>query len=159
MKEITLTQGKVALVDDEDFEELSKYRWSVCKKGRNNWYARRHQYVGPGKYAKVYMHKHIMNETGLIVDHINGNSLNNQRSNLRYCTQAQNAMNSRHQEKCASKFKGVSKHIRFKTWQAAIVYQRKRIWLGCHGCEEAAALAYNKKAVELFGEFARLNSL
>lgn len=161
MKEIKLSQrekcknkGKyVALVDDGDYEYLNQFRWSVGKSGKI-LYAIRATRVD-GKIIMQFMHGAIMNAKG--VDHIDGNGLNNQRSNLRLCTQSENGMNMRNRENTSSIYKGVYFSKSAQKWCAAIKINRKGISLGLFVSELDAAKAYNAKAIELFGEFARLN--
>lgn len=156
-------KGKVVLVDDEDFEELNQYDWfwSVSK---GKGYVRR-AYKQDGKIITVYMHR-VINKTpkDMVTDHKNGNTLDNRKSNLRSCTQGQNVHNSKgpklnnKREAPKSKYKGVyptSKKAKgnYKPWCALI----KRMHLGRFDTEIEAAIAYNKKAIELFGEFAVIN--
>ncbi len=104
------------------------------------------------------MHRLIMNApAGLVVDHIDGNSLNNRKTNLRICTQAQNIHNSRPRRNRSSKYKGVFWNKVNKKWSVSIRKGDKRIYLGGFDDEIEAALAYDRKAEELFGEFAYLN--
>lgn len=104
------------------------------------------------------MHREIMNAPkGMVVDHIDGNGLNNRKSNLRICTQAQNNLNSRPKRNCSSRYKGVSFYKRDKIWQVQIFHNSRTIFLGRFDDEIEAALAYDRKAAELFGEFAYLN--
>ena len=93
----------------------------------------------------------------LEVDHIDRNTLNNQVTNLRYATRSQNQMNRGKQQNTSLKYKGVSFHTRDRKWTAQIKIEGKMIRLGYFTSEEAAAEAYNTKAIELFGEFANLN--
>ena len=95
---------------------------------------------------------------GELVDHINGNGLDNRRANLRVCTHQQNIFNQqKRKDKCSSKYKGVCWSKRNKSWLAQIRFNYKLIYLGYYKNEDDAGLAYNEKAKELFGEFARLN--
>ena len=163
MKEIQLSQGRfcknrgkyVALVDDEDFENLNQYRWSA-NKHRNAFYAVRYISVD-GKEASRYMHVEIMGKKG--IDHIDHNGLNNQRSNLRFCTLRQNQMNRQKQENASSIYKGVHLYKPNGKWQARIKINGKNASLGSFALETDAALAYNAKAIELFCEFACLNEI
>src|SRR3990167_2869647 len=119
MKQIPLTQNKFALVDDADFEELSKYRW-YTRKCRNTFYAARHVRTKEGTI--IYMHAFLIGTLeGMHTDHIDGNSLNNQRKNLRMCTTAENGMNRGKQKNNKSGYKGVSRHSGGKRWQAKIM--------------------------------------
>lgn len=161
MKEIKLNkQGKnkgkyVALVDDEDFESLNHWRWCAAKNG-NTFYALRTISVD-GKQKCIPMHCAIMNGKG--VDHIDHDGLNNQRSNLRFCTVSQNMMNKRKRENTSSIYKGVYFHKGAKKWRAHIRINGKRIQLGYFVLEVEAAKAYNDKAIALFCEFANLNDV
>lgn len=156
MKEIPLTQNKVALVDDEDFESLSAYIWHAHKAPKSpTYYAARND--GSGFF---YMHREIMNAApGVKVDHKNGNGLDNQKSNLRFCTHHQNMMNRAAHSTAnkTSRFKGVYRIKSRPGWFAAIKFNRKTVNLGYFKTEEDAARSYDAKARELFGEFARPN--
>jgi len=158
MKEIRLTNGGVTLVDDEDFEELNKYKWFSHKEGHTA-YVWRHEYKGFRQYGIVKMHRQILKPSKCeLIDHKDRNGQNNQRSNIRICTSSQNGMNSFFRIG-ASIYKGVSYHSQNKRWRATINLNGKQISLGCYSKPEAAAIAYNKAAVELFGEFVRPNVL
>lgn len=149
MKEIQLTRGRVALVDDEDYERLNQYKWCVLP-GRRTIYARR-------KGNPSLMHHYIMGKIkGLEIDHINGNGLDNQKKNLRHCTHAENSRNSRSYTG-NSCYKGVSWKVRSETWIAQIKVNGKLIHLGTFSDEKKAALSYDKAARKHFGEFARCN--
>jgi hypothetical protein len=154
MKEIKLQRGMVTQVDDEDFNELNKYKWFGHKE-RNTTYAWRHRYLGVRQYRMVKMHQQIMGIKG--GDHRDGNGLNNQKYNLRPCTSQQNSMNVRPRVGCSSRFKGVSYHKQNDRWRASLTLNGKMVSLGCYATEEETALIYNKKSAELFGEFARPN--
>jgi hypothetical protein len=157
MKEIELTNGGKTLVDDEDFDELNKHKWFSHKEG-NTSYAWRHEKKGVRQYGKVKMHRQILNpKITESVDHINGNGLDNRRSNIRICTVQENQMNRQKHHNYSSGFKGVSFHRKNKKWRATINRDGKQISAGCYATEEEAAIAYNKKSFELFGEFARPN--
>lgn len=151
MKTVSLTQGKVATVDNKDFKKLNKYKWYATKKD-NNWYACRS--IKPS----IFMHRQILGlkyKDGVKSDHKNGNGLDNRRQNLRKCTNAQNIQNQKIRLNGTSKYKGVYKQN--KRWRAVITYNRLPILLGYFNNEIDAAKAYDMKAKELFGEFARLN--
>lgn len=117
MREIPLTQGKVALIDDEDYEELSQYKWTAHHRAKNTWYAVR--YVGKrvdGKRVGVHiqMHRVITNcPDGLVVDHINHNGLDNRKENLRTVTAAVNAGNRRPKDANVSEFRIRESMFRF----------------------------------------------
>lgn len=146
--------GKFMLVDNEDFESINGYKWSVTKTG----YAQAH-IPNTGCAGKpVLAHTLIMNTPkGLEVDHINGNKLDNRKSKLRIVTKQQNYQNQGKRLGCYSKYKGVSWNKRSKKWLAYICLNYKLIHLGYFSDEIEAGKAYDTKAKELFGEFAKLN--
>lgn len=145
MKKIFLTQGKVALVDDADFDWLNQWKWSLGSKSSGG-YARRKE---AGKH--ILMHRLIMGfPVGLQVDHINRNPHDNQRKNLRIVTRSQNCWNRKANGE--RRFKGV-----FVRWQAIIMAGGKRFHLGSFSSEGAAARAYDRAAKRLHGDFAQLN--
>lgn len=156
MREIQLSQGKVALVDDEDYEELSKYKWYAYKTPRV-YYVRRSETVGRKRQKTILMHRELMKPSkGMYVDHINSDGLDNRRCNLRVCTRQENNCNTR-KSKGTSKYKGVSRQPRCATWKCQIAKNRVKINVGCFYNEEDAARAYDRAATEYFGQFARLN--
>lgn len=152
-KYVKLTKGKFALVDDEDFEYISQWKW--CVAGR---YAIR--VTQKNKIKKmISMHREI-NKTpdGLITDHVNGDGFDNRKINLRTCTQKENCHNQRAQsKKKSSKFKGVSWRRDCKKWRAYIALNKKIKHLGYFDDEKDAAMAYNRAALVLHGDFCRLN--
>jgi hypothetical protein len=156
MKKILLSQGKVTVVDDEDFEVLSKYKWSVGR-GGNTYYAYTHNILESGKRTTIAMHRMIMKTPmGCETDHRDRDGLNNQRFNLRVCTHSQNQGNRKLTEGSSSGHKGVVWHKRDKKWQSKIVFNGKNIHLGYFNSKDEAALAYSRRAVELFKEYAEL---
>jgi hypothetical protein len=154
VKEIPLTQGKVALVDDSDFEWLNQWKWHASK-NRHTFYAQRTHRRTDGSRTSLRMHAIISG--GLGFDHADGDGLNNRRGNLRVASGTQNQGNKRKQAGCSSRFKGVAWYKASKLWEAAIHKLGKRSNLGRFANEEDAARAYDKAAREYFGEFARLN--
>jgi hypothetical protein len=158
VKEIQLTKGKVALVDDEDYELLNQYKWVAFLNGCNNWYAYRSVRINKRSYF-IAMHNVILKpHKGLICDHINGNSLDNRRINLRECTNTENIRNQKLQSRIKSSvFKGVHYSQRDKVWIAKVVVNKKDISLGTFRSEIKAGLAYDEGAKKYYGEFARLN--
>lgn len=156
MKKIKLTQGKFTLVDDEDFEELNKWNWSVNRIGKS-WYAVGSVWNGTKKLPTL-MHRFILQAPkNFLVDHIDGNGLNNQKSNLRLCTHSNNMQNSKKPENNTSGYKGVTWHKGRKLWQAQIMVNGKSIYLGRFVNKEDAAHAYDTAAVKYHGEFAKTN--
>lgn len=152
-KNIALSQGKVALVDDTDHQWLSQWKWHYHCMG----YAARHIRCN-GKRTTIAMHQMILNPPlGLEPDHINGNGLDNRRSNLRLCTRRQNNMNAKKQAGCSSIYKGVSWHKHSRQWRAQIRINSQQHHLGLFNDEREAAIVYDKAALEHFGEFAWLN--
>lgn len=161
MKEIKLTQGKSALVDDDDYEFLMQWKWQAVKRG-NTFYAERRQRVGlraEDKGVSMKMHRMILNITDplVFVDHKDKNGLNNTKINIRTCTRQQNNMNRRTAKNSSSKYLGVSYHKHTKRWQASMTHNGKAIYIGLFKTESDAAVAYDSKAIELNGEFANLN--
>jgi hypothetical protein len=157
---IPLNHGKFTIVDPDDYEKLAKYNWFAVNYCSHHWYAIRS--IPPEKDRRlqtILMHREIMTlEPNMVVDHINGNGLDNRRANLRPATKLQNAWNRKKiRGNFTSRFKGVSWFKRNSKWRAKITYKGKRIFLGYFDDEEAAARAYDAKARELFGEFAWLN--
>jgi hypothetical protein len=147
MKEISLTQGKVALVDDEDFDRLNKFKWFAHKR-HGIFYAGRQVtvvYIPETKYCKqkiVHMHRLIMEvPSDKMIDHIDGEGLNNQKSNLRAVTNRQNLQNL-HRRKKTSRFPGVSWQINDKKWQSGICINRIHHYLGEFSSEEEAFAMY-----------------
>ena len=155
--EIPLTQGKTALIDVEDYELVSQYKWHT-KEDDDRLYALHTINLSNGRVTGISMHRLILNaKNGEKVDHINGNGLNNRRCNLRIVTDSQNSMNRRKYKNSTSKYKGVSWYKRYNKWLSCIESNKKNLTLGYFLKEEDAARAYDKKAKELFGEYARLN--
>ena len=157
MKEIELVNNKgVALVDDSDFKMLSRYSWCILQQKHTS-------YAVAGikrndKWTMIRMHRLLMNEPkGLQVDHIDGNGLNNQRSNIRLCTNTQNLYNKKVHKNCKSGFKGVRWHDEAKKWQTRVTIDGKQKSIGYFFCLVKAAKVYDNAAREYYGKFARLN--
>lgn len=151
MKQIPLTQGKFAIVDDEDFDFLNQWKW-CC---RSDGYAVRGRMKSeyPGTIC-IRMHRFILNvDNDKMVDHINGNRLDNRKSNLRACNQSENMNNGSMHKDSIVPFKGVSK--KRNKFRARIFVRGVEYSLGSFDTPEEAHEAYCKKAKELCGEFAR----
>lgn len=158
MKEIQLSQGKVALVDDEDFDRIKDFHWYARKTG-NTFYAA-YKVKSKGKSTTFYMHRIILNAPSDIpVDHADGNGLNNQKSNIRLCSHSENMRNTKMFKNNTSGFKGVSWHKRSNKWRAVIKVNAKHKHLGLFQTDIAAANAYNDAAKKYYGDFARLNNI
>lgn len=154
MKTIPLSQGKVALVDDEDFERINQFKWCAAK-NCNAYYAVRNTY---NPKIRIIMHRVILNaKKGDEIDHRNGNGLDNRKDNLRFCTPSQNHQNRRLMKGGTSKYKGVDWFKREKKWRSKIVVNKKAIYLGLFDSEIEAACVYDTAASRYFGEFARFN--
>lgn len=165
MKTIPLTKGLFALVDDDDYKWLSAYKWQAYNGKMGNHYAVR-SVRKLGKVKGFRMHRMITNAPrGMEVDHKNGNGLDNRKQNLRVCTVAQNHANRRVDacKTAASKYKGVffrkNRAHCPSPWKAVIKSNNKIFQLGHFQTEIQAAIAYNKAALEIHGEFARLNPI
>lgn len=149
-------QNQFAMVDDEDYEFVSQWKW-CGKKDPSGTYVQRTFRVN-GKSKTVSLHRMIMKAgSGELVDHADKNTLNNQKSNLRICTKAENNANSKSRKDSTSKYLGVSWNTRTSKWVAAIQKEKVIKHLGYFEDEILAAKAYDKKATELFGKFANLN--
>ena len=159
---IPLTRGEVSLVSPEDFEGLARFKWyaDICRGGRQKYAVRGTAKTETGhRQRKVRMHRQILcAPPGLQVDHINGDTLDNRRANLRLCSNAENARNQRRPfGKKSSVFKGVCWNREHGRWVAYIKVDGRKIHLGYFDFETGAALAYDGAAQEYFGEFARVN--
>jgi len=159
MKEISLTQGKVARVSDHRYEWLMQWKWTAFSGHSGLWYAGRH--IGGRKNSKrLAMHREILNAPdGRFVDHIDGNGLNNVDENLRLCTRTDNNRNRIVRKDSSTGFKGVSYHANklFKPYEASIGVGDKKKFLGYFHTPEEAARAYDVVAREYHGDYAKTN--
>lgn len=157
MKEINLTQDKKALIDDDDYSRIARYRW---------------YYQSPMGYARawiegkrVYMHRLIFNvkQKEIQVDHINGNKLDNRKENLRIATPSQNQANKpKTSKKCSSRYRGVCYEptsTSKKKWRAMAMENGTSHYLGHFTTEQEAALAYNAAAKKFYGDYAKINQI
>lgn len=150
MKIIPLNKGKEALVDDEDFDMLSRY----------HWYCDVHGYVRTSTPYKMYMHRLIMNPPkNMQIDHSDNNRLNNQRSNLRICSESQNRMNAQLRKTSKSGYKGVSWTTEKQRWKVQLRKDGKNVVSKYFQDKHEAARYYNQKAIEFFGDYAWLNTI
>lgn len=155
MKKIKLTQGKYALVDDDDFERVNQFKWCYRSESKNNnGYA-----IRAVNKTTISLHRFLLNleDRQIQVDHVNGNGLDNRRVNLRNCLHLQNGKNRRIGNNNKSGYKGVCFDKKACKYKSEIKADEKRVWLGYFNSPIEAAKAYNAKALELHGEFARLN--
>ena len=154
MKKIPLTQGKFAIVDDGDYDELNQHNWHATKgQNKNKFYAARWN-KGKRPY-NVTMHRLIMDcPDNMQVDHINGDSLDNRKCNLRICTQQQNSMNRKYKNpKCSTDVVGVSRKKGRRGYKACIYVNNKNIWLGTFDDIKDAQKAYIEANKKHFGEY------
>lgn len=162
MKVIKLTRGRVALVDDEDYNELSKYTWHAIK-GNSTWYATRSVYLGGGrknrKTTSIIMHRQIMGASGHldVVDHADHDGLNNQKSNLRKTNHSGNNRNKSSEKNSTSKYLGVDFDKSRNKWKSRIRFNGKELYLGRFDSEIDAAKAYDEAAKKYHKEFANPN--
>jgi len=150
MREIPLTQGKVAQVDDEDYEELRRFKW-CAQKNWNTYYAMRRPAAINGKREAIFMHQSIMGRlNGFEIDHRDGDGLNNQKSNLRHVTHRQNCQNRKNTSE-TSKYPGISWDNKRNKWYARLRIGSTRRYLGSFTSEMEAFEAY-REAVNDIGE-------
>lgn len=155
MKEIKLTRGFATLVDDEDFNVLNQHKWCAVPSGGETFYAVRKEWNGKGKQRAVWMHRLLINTpVGMFTDHIDGNGLNNQKSNLRICTNSQNQFNKGKSKRNSSGYKGVSWFKPMGKWDVRISAHKRQIHIGYFDSKEEAARAYLEAEKTHHGEFA-----
>lgn len=150
MPKLIKPNGKIIEFDAEDWPKLSEYRWRISNRG----YA-----VCKFKSKEIIMHRLIMNcKSGVFIDHKDGNRLNNRKFNLRFATSSQNAANtSARKHKKYTIYKGITWRSKTKKWTSSIKKNGKTIHIGNFSKELEAAIAYDEKSKELFGEFSRPN--
>jgi hypothetical protein len=146
---LELTQGFRALIDDDDYAWLSQFKWHIARIGKAN---------RPRRSDKLYLSRIILDAPkGMVVDHINGDTLDNRRVNLRICSVGNNRKNNRIYARNKTGFKGVTIHKKYGKYQAFIVNNKKSIWLGYYDSAENSGRAYDVAAKKYHGEFACLN--
>lgn len=144
-----------SIVDDEDYETLSKHNWYFCTR-----YVVRNVFMDANKSKKIMMHREVMKTPdGMFTDHINGNSLDNRKQNLRICSLSQNQQNKKKSPINTSGYKGVTWNKKAKKWQAQIGLDYKLIYIGLFSSKIDAAKAYDVKSEELHGKFSLNNNL
>jgi hypothetical protein len=168
VRRIPLTQGCVALIDADEFdrEHTVEFPNGLVWRGRiceQSWAAKvkphtTYAKASLGSSLELRLHRVVMDaKVGELIDHQDGNGLNNTRENLRRATHQGNSANSRSQRGSVSRFKGVGYHKQARKWEAFIRHEGKKQHLGLHDDEESAARAYDEMAIRLFGEFAKPN--
>ena len=158
MKQIKLTQGKVALVDNKDFKFLNQWKWHAIKID-SIYYACRKNSIGESP-QRIFMHRVLLKaKADQLIDHKDTDGLNNQKENLRFCTRSENARNRKSMKKSTSKYLGVSWDKEKSRWRGNITKNGKNIKLGTFKIEKEAAVIYNIAARKYYGEFARPNKL
>lgn len=155
--EIKLTKNKVTLIDDEDAERVLELKWHVSRSGSGIDYAGHTKKIHGGV---ILLHRYLLDAPdGMFVDHINGDTLDNRKSNLRICTHKENLRNQRTPKNNNSGFKGVMWYKRISKWRAYIRVDKVQFHLGYFETKEDAALAYNISAIKHFGQYAKLNNI
>lgn len=156
MKTIALSQNQITIVDDKDFDLLNKWKWYAHKDiTTGNFYATRTDRSN-GIQRTIKLHRFLLNPPDdLKVDHKNGNTLDNQRINLRLASDLENARNAKVRKDSSSGYKGVYRQN--NKWKVMIQASKRRVLVGYFKDLIQAAKAYDSKAKELFGEFAKLN--
>lgn len=152
-------------IDDEDCNKILNFKLHLKKNNKNTFYVAASGNVN-GKYRVISLHRLLLNlsDPRILVDHKDHDGLNNQKSNLRLCNCSLNNANTVKiknisGKSTSSKFKGVSYYKQTKRWESNIYFKNKKHHIGFFNSEIIAAIAYNKKAIELFGEFAYLNKI
>jgi len=156
MKQIALSRGLVAVVDDDDFDALAVFKWHAGEPTDGYFYAVRWSRREDGTKEYLAMHRTIMRPAGkLVVDHIDGDGLNNQKHNLRIVSISQNSWNSRKRTAggITSTKKGVSWHINNRCWQAYITVNHRNIHLGSFKIEADAIAARETAENSYYGEY------
>jgi hypothetical protein len=158
-RRIYLSEDAWTILDQQDYYRFGCFKWEISGND-NKFYAVRNVKAGSSRTTTVRLHRLILNAPqDLVVDHINGDSLDNRRANLRLATHSQNCCNKKKRENTSSRFMGVCFEKSKNKWCVRIRHSGKRIWLGRFDSEIDAAKAYDEAAKKYHGEFARLNFL
>jgi hypothetical protein len=157
-RRIYLGEGEWTILDQKDYYRFGNLKWGIEGK-RDKFYAVCNIKIEPGRTKEIRLHREIMKPpAGVLVDHRNGNSLDNRRANLRLATHTQNMHNRQKiKTKTSSQYIGASLDKRSGRWASKIRCHGKKIHLGCFGSDIEAAKAYDAAAKKYHGEFARLN--
>jgi hypothetical protein len=160
-REIRLTKGRVTVVDDDDYEWLSQYKWQTLQRADGSVAAmRKTSSREPSSKRTVFMHRAITKAApDMVVDHINHDTLDNRKCNLRVCTDSQNTKNCKASKSNTSGYKGVSRYVDGKRWFAQITVNWKHFHLGIFDNKHDAARAYNEAAIIYHGDFCYLNHI
>jgi hypothetical protein len=157
-RRIYLGEDEWTILDQQDYYRLGNLKWGVCGHDEHIYGGRFIKTTKSAGIKLIYLHREIMNApANLLVDHINSDTLDNRRANLRLATHSQNSCNRPKKSNTSSRFIGVSFLKQRKRWRAAIRHHGKRIWLGYFDSEIEAGKAYDEAARKYHGEFARLN--
>ena len=163
MKEIQLTQGQIALIDDEDFDQLNRFKWCASYQPHSGYFyaVSRLKRIKNEPRKSLRMHRIILkvNDPKIFVDHVNHNTLDNRKENLRICNNNENQFNAKMSISNTSGYKGVHWHKHRKMFITHIQYYGKLIHLGYYDNPKEAAKAYNKAALKYHGKFAYINQL
>lgn len=158
MKHIDVGNGLISMIDDIDYDMISCYNWSSYKSKTTGTYIPITRIVKNGKWATIRMHSLIVGDVDKYdVDHINHNTLDNRRSNLRLCSRSENLMNRRMFRNNISGYKGVSFNTQHNKWMAKVVFNKHQYFCGYFDNPEDASVAYDNKLITLCNEFALTN--
>jgi hypothetical protein len=156
-RKIYLGLGQFTIVEPRDYYSIRHFKWFVHGNG-SNLYAARSTLTKDLRSRIIYLHRQIMAPpAGLVVDHLNCDSLDNRRANLRVVTQAVNMRNRRKRKNTSSRYIGIWFDKKRNKWTAQIRYNGQKLWLGRFDSEIEAAKAYDEAARKYYGEFVRLN--